>query len=258
MVNQTDQKRQPAGSSEIHNDIYQSRNKGSGNKRRLDSFGSCDTQQPSPSAGQRDTHISPWDSPTASNESFNLKNMASWERSPDLCAKILTATASKPYTARIRDDTGTDVNWIHPDLADACGLEREPCEPRNFRDFQRGMFKCTELVHVRWAGKDNKSIDGIFYVSPRQSAIELVLGEPFVRAHGRAHEFCAVEDVGNARILLSDTISKKEHAEMKKNEEKAKSDIALLESRRKGNSVAAPHHSEKKETRTYKKARSKS
>lgn len=62
-------------------------------------------------------------------------------------------------------------------------------------------------MRVRWAGKDNKSIDGWFLVAPGQSTIELVLGNDFVSVYGRADKFCDAEEVGDARIMVSDSPS---------------------------------------------------
>lgn len=62
-------------------------------------------------------------------------------------------------------------------------------------------------MRVRWAGKDNKSIDGLFFVAPVQSTIELVLGNDFVCEHGRADKFCTAEEVGDVRIMVSDSLS---------------------------------------------------
>ncbi|KAK9415845.1 hypothetical protein SUNI508_10145 [Seiridium unicorne] len=178
-------------------------------RTRSEGSGSCVDDQKRPFLGSphRDALASPWDSPKASSQSVNLQNVDSRRKNQVLCAKILTAKSTEPHIVRIQDDTGTDVNWIHPKLVERCGLERERCEAKGFRDFQGRFYRCSERVRVRWAGKDNKSIDGWFLVAPGRSTVELVLGNEFVSEYGRADKFCDAEEVSDARILISDPAS---------------------------------------------------
>ncbi|KAK9788200.1 hypothetical protein SCARD494_09952 [Seiridium cardinale] len=201
-------------------------------RTRSEGSGSCVDNQKRAFLGSphRDALASPWDSPKASSQSIHLQNVDSRRKNQVLCAKILTARSMEPHVVRIQDDTGTDVNWIHPKLVERCGLERERCEAKRFRDFQGRVYGCSERVRVRWAGKENKSIDGWFLVAPGQSTVELVLGNEFVSEYGRANKFCDAEEVGDARILISDPASKQEQAKMKNSAAKAaevKAELAL-------------------------------
>ncbi|KAK6079538.1 hypothetical protein SCUP234_05707 [Seiridium cupressi] len=217
-------------------------------RTRSEGSGSCVDDQKRPFLGSphRDALASPWDPPKASSQSINLQNVDSRRKNQVLCAKILTAKSTEPHVVRIQDDTGTDVNWIHPKLVERCGLERERCEAKRFRDFQGRFYRCSERVRVRWAGRDNKSIDGWFLVAPGRSTVELVLGNEFVSEYGRADKFCDAEEVGDARILISDPASKQEQAKMKNSATKAAEAKAELARRRQGHSQSRSSNSDDK------------
>lgn len=99
-----------------------------------------------------------------------------------------------PYDVRMTDDTGTPVNWIHPDLIKRCKLDRETCRTEMFKDFHGKPFKVKEYVWFTWVGRlDDKTYAGVFYPAPRESEIDVLLGDDFVKTNGRAQDVCAPE-----------------------------------------------------------------
>jgi hypothetical protein len=120
---------------------------------------------------------------------------------------LILKSKGGPYEVRMTDDTGTPVNWIHPDLVKRFKLELESCETKTFKGMRGKPFKVKEFVWFTWVGRDQKTYSGTFYVAPRESNIDVMLGDEFVKANGRAHDVCAPEQVvKDARVFVTSTV----------------------------------------------------
>ncbi|KAI1342728.1 hypothetical protein F5Y15DRAFT_412412 [Xylariaceae sp. FL0016] len=111
----------------------------------------------------------------------------------DLWGIIVTEKGQR-HDVRVKDDTGTPVNWIHPDLARRFSLKVEKCDRQRFEDFKGNTFKAESCVYFTWFGKskekDNASYYGAFYIAPERSSIDMLLGEEFVHTYGFARDVC--------------------------------------------------------------------
>ncbi|KAI3327645.1 hypothetical protein HD806DRAFT_329314 [Xylariaceae sp. AK1471] len=140
---------------------------------------------------------------------------------PDMWGTILTEKCG-PRDVRMMDDTGTPVNWIHPDLARRLKLELEECESQRFYDFHQKRYKVKQAVWFSWIGEvDNKTYYGKFYVAPKQSGIDVILGDEFVEANGRASKVCRSQPRElPSRIFARNKRSKEEDKQIIENQEK--------------------------------------
>ncbi|KAH9904470.1 hypothetical protein F4778DRAFT_732582 [Xylariomycetidae sp. FL2044] len=120
---------------------------------------------------------------------------------------------------RMKDDTGTPVSWIHPDLARRYKLAVESCDMPNFKDFHGKRFDAKEFVWFTWLGRDKVTFCGKFYLAPKRSNIDVVLGEEFVDAHGRARDVCNPYGPRSAHLFTLPRKSTKEKDQIKVNEE---------------------------------------
>ncbi|KAM0809297.1 hypothetical protein AB5N19_09640 [Seiridium cardinale] len=140
----------------------------------------------------------------------------------DLWGIILTEGGRQDV--RIKDDTGTQVNWIHPNLVKRFKLKIESCNRQTFEDFQGKSFKVEHVVWFTWMGRRQDkecTYYGEFYIAPERSSIEVVLGEQFVHENGLARDVCNLRRrTQPSRIFASDKKSKTEEEAIKENREK--------------------------------------
>lgn len=99
----------------------------------------------------------------------------------------------REYNVRVKEDTGTPVNWIHPKLIRSCKLGSlvEDCEPRFFEDMNGKTYKYEKCALVTWYGRKRNSLEEVFYIAREKSSIDLLLGNEFVSKYGRVSEVCA-------------------------------------------------------------------
>ncbi|KAK8123195.1 hypothetical protein PG984_011865 [Apiospora sp. TS-2023a] len=115
------------------------------------------------------------------------------EHSPDHLTDFwgTVMTDNGERDVRMKDDTGTPVNWIHPDLAKRLKLEVESLsssDTRGFLDFSGKTFTAKQAVHFSWSGRKPTTYFEQFYIAPAKSDIQVVLGKAFVDTHGRDRE----------------------------------------------------------------------
>jgi hypothetical protein len=121
------------------------------------------------------------------------------EEEPVLWAKILTVRHPQGYEVRVKDDSGTDPNWIHPRIVEECEIQQISCSAKRFIDFQGNSFECTKMVRVRWSGKKDNSFDETFYVAPTNSRFDLLFGKIFGKKHGCVQKHCSPKSESDAR-----------------------------------------------------------
>ncbi|KAK7985823.1 hypothetical protein PG996_004934 [Apiospora saccharicola] len=118
---------------------------------------------------------------------------AETHHSGDLWGRILFKNNREPRDARFKDDTGTPVNWIHPSLAKRFKLDIEQLEEReikDFVDFQGRKYRARQIVYFTMMGRNQKTYWNKYYVASEKSNIDVILGDEFVNANGRARDVC--------------------------------------------------------------------
>lgn len=148
-----------------------------------------------------DTHRTSWPVQARATTSAAQQVKSTATKKPMLWAKILVITSPQGHEVKVSDDTGTDVNWIHPQILRKCSIPRVSCQPRIYRDFQGNDYAVTEYVRVRWCGKNENSKEDTFYVAPEASAIGMVFGNNFVRERGRIEDYCSEKLVREMRTF---------------------------------------------------------
>lgn len=119
-----------------------------------------------------------------------------------LFARIMTTKSEDPHEATIRDDTGSDVDWIHPNILRRCGIKPRKCPEAHFRLFGGETISVSEQVEVRLATKGNRTFVRLFHVSPTGSDEQVVLGREFVDEFGLANKYFAEKLVRDACIVV--------------------------------------------------------
>lgn len=85
---------------------------------------------------------------------------------------------------RVCEDTGSIVNFISPSIVDACNLKRYEAESIAFEGVAGLAFTVNEFVKPRWLGHGLIQGIDIFYIAPKATPIELLVGTGFLRDRG--------------------------------------------------------------------------
>jgi hypothetical protein len=86
---------------------------------------------------------------------------------------------------RVYEDTGSSVNFISPSIVDACNLTRYETKSIAFESVAGGVaFTANELVKPRWLGHGVTQGIDIFYIAPKATSIDLLVGRDFLRDNG--------------------------------------------------------------------------
>ncbi|KAK8043320.1 hypothetical protein PG993_005750 [Apiospora rasikravindrae] len=154
----------------------------------------------------------------------------------DLWGRILSQDNREPRDARFRDDTGTPVNWIHPSLARRFKLDIEQLDEgdtKSFVDFQGRRYRANQVVYFTMVGRDKKTYWDKYYIAPEKSNIDVILGEKFVNANGRARDVCdEAPQNATARVFVFERKMSKEKDEMEAGEAKTERDAQLIAERK--------------------------
>ncbi|KAK8000763.1 hypothetical protein PG990_013363 [Apiospora arundinis] len=137
----------------------------------------------------------------------------------DLWGRIMFKNNRGPRDARFKDDTGTPVNWIHPSLVKRFKLDIEQLEDRDvqgFIDFQGKRYRARQIVWFTMMGRDQKTYWDKYYIASEKSNIDVILGEEFVNANGRARDVCdtAPHDSPARVFVLEKNVTKPEKEQM--------------------------------------------
>lgn len=95
----------------------------------------------------------------------------------------------KAKLLKVREDTGTDVNWVSPQLAKDCAFPVRDVTDKNPRwDFNGEPFCAKQRVKISFTGKLEKTSQTEFFVAPKSFPFEgLIVGNDFINSVGHAH-----------------------------------------------------------------------
>lgn len=101
----------------------------------------------------------------------------------------MNARTGRPQNVKVLEDTGTDVNWITPELVKTLQVEVGAVSgAMDYADFGGQNFCPTGVITLSLTGTGPKAYLTDCYIAPMQSPIEgLVLGTGFIRTYGHAH-----------------------------------------------------------------------
>jgi hypothetical protein len=109
----------------------------------------------------------------------------------------------------VKEDTGTDVNWISKGLAESLALEilNAPAGIR-FKDFSGHEFEATHRVTLPLVGEIDKSQHTECYIAPDGFPLDCVLvGSAFVNEVGPAHSVFAEKPKGTAFVMVQAAVT---------------------------------------------------
>ncbi|KAI1844383.1 hypothetical protein JX265_010186 [Neoarthrinium moseri] len=96
-------------------------------------------------------------------------------------AQIHNPTNSLVFDAQVIEDSGTGVNFIHPALAQACGLRIYPTAPTVHKVITGQQFRSDKWAQVEWMGKPGRLGTDWFYLAPEEAPIQLLVGRRFLK-----------------------------------------------------------------------------
>ncbi|KAI0134162.1 hypothetical protein BJ170DRAFT_591148 [Xylariales sp. AK1849] len=143
----------------------------------------------------------------------------------------------------LRTHGNPQLDPSQPSVVEVCKLDWKPCEYLYFKDFNGKRFKTTQRVKLTWAGRDDKTYEGDFYVAPPRSDIGLTLGDDFVSNEGaRKRSLCNWAGRARYQSLIEDT-QKEERGSITANEAANEWTAVELDKKRKDSSPRKKHHS---------------
>jgi hypothetical protein len=103
--------------------------------------------------------------------------------------KTINNQNSRNEYIKVREDTGSVVNWIAPQQVDklaapVCDIE----SPREYKSIQGMVFKPTQETTLTLTGQTRKSSQDVFLIAPDQFPIDgVVVGTEFIKRWGHVH-----------------------------------------------------------------------
>ncbi|KAI1264925.1 hypothetical protein F5Y18DRAFT_427561 [Xylariaceae sp. FL1019] len=143
----------------------------------------------------------------------------------------------KEYDVRVKEDTGSVENWIHPDVVKRCELSslEQACAVKFWIDMNGKTFKCDRCLTVTWYGRkeSERTYEEIFYVSSPKAPIQMALGSSFVDKHGRIKEICADRPkAADARMYVAKAMTKEQERQLQANAIKHKKESDEVKAQR--------------------------
>ena len=104
-------------------------------------------------------------------------------------AKAMNQRTGKVQLIKVREDTGTDVNWVSPQLVRDCNFPVFEVKDKNqFWGFNGEQFCPRQRVKISFTGKLEKTEQTEFFVAPMSFPVEgLLVGNGFINSIGHSH-----------------------------------------------------------------------
>ena len=89
----------------------------------------------------------------------------------------------------VREDTGTNVNWVSPQLVKDCNFPLlDGPDKRYFLDFKGDQYEAKQRVKIPFIGKKKKAEQTEFFIAPNSFPIDgLLVGNGFISSFGHPH-----------------------------------------------------------------------
>jgi hypothetical protein len=109
----------------------------------------------------------------------------------------------------IKEDTGTDVNWITRGLVQQLALHiLDAPAGMKFRDFNGNDFEAKHRVTLPLVGETNKSQHAECFIAPDGFPFDcVVVGSAFVNEAGPPHELFAEKPEGTAFVMIQTPVT---------------------------------------------------
>lgn len=123
-------------------------------------------------------------------------------------------------TLPVREDSGTEPNWMSPKLADRYSFTIEEVRAKcQYLDFRGEPYVPTKKVMLECGGKKNKSNAIEFFIAPDGFPVDLSLGACWLNEFGSPQdhflseaELREEEETKTAHILVQKRITVSEHS----------------------------------------------
>jgi len=130
----------------------------------------------------------------------------------------------------VKEDTGTDFNWITQELAERLALHiRDAPAGIRFKDFHGNEFEAKHRVTLPLVGEKDKSQHAECFITPVGFPFDCVLvGSAFVNEVGPPHELFAEKPKGTAFVMVQTPLTEAEKLSMAAAEISAEAKAAAL------------------------------
>ncbi|KAL9092867.1 MAG: hypothetical protein Q9165_004285 [Trypethelium subeluteriae] len=104
-------------------------------------------------------------------------------------AKIINQRTGNSQCIEVKEDTGTDVSWVSPQLVSYCNFSIfDVLEENHFLDFGGSVFKAEKRVELSFTGRLEKTGNTEFFVAPDFFPFHgLLVGNRFINSFGHPH-----------------------------------------------------------------------
>lgn len=124
-------------------------------------------------------------------------------------AKTINPRTGESQYVQVKEDTGTEVNWISPRVVNTFDFEvQDAPEERVFLDFRGNQFQPKGMVTIPLAGKKTKTQHTEFYVAPEGFPVDgVVVGTTFIQRSGHAHAIFTEKPEGPALLVMQKKVT---------------------------------------------------
>lgn len=119
-------------------------------------------------------------------------------------ARTCNSMTHDPVTIDLREDTGSDANWIAPAVVQQLQIQVQPAsQDKAFVSFMGTEFTPPGQVHLSLMGTGPKSLYVKCLVAPKDFPFTgIVLGHKFIKQCGHPHTLFAQEPAGKSLLML--------------------------------------------------------
>ncbi|KAF2237875.1 hypothetical protein EV356DRAFT_509781 [Viridothelium virens] len=112
----------------------------------------------------------------------------------------------------VKEDTGTDVSWVSPQLVSYCNFSAfDVVEENHFLDFGGTVFKAEKRVEISFTGRLEKTGNTEFFVAPDFFPFHgLLVGNRFLNSFGHPHNVFLPEP-DKTLIMMQKKATEAEH-----------------------------------------------
>jgi hypothetical protein len=130
-------------------------------------------------------------------------SVSQWPTKPQF-AMINNPITMEFHVAHVKQDTGSQKNWISPQLVAECQLKTAKGDCGELYQFDGKTVKSTHFVNVTWVGRNqNRTEYFTCFVAPEAAPFNILVGEEYIQQYGCTTFWEKPSDVNTGLILIA-------------------------------------------------------